>query len=195
MSEVVGVKFDHGKPRTDLITWEGLDLITAKMFEETRNYYQMGDKAVATAARSLASWSRDKGQNYGHLAFAMALTLCALQSQVSGGKPLREDAGLVTLHGSFSPALLSLGTVLAYGAKKYGPRNWEHGIVYTRYIAAAQRHLYAHLSGELLDPETGLPHLAHAACCLLFLSTYVARGRVDVDDREPAPTSAREGKQ
>lgn len=60
--------------------------------------------------------------------------------------------------------------VLTFGAKKYAPDNWrkvEDG--HSRYYAALQRHLAAWRMGERNDPESGLTHLAHAACCLLFL--------------------------
>ena len=60
--------------------------------------------------------------------------------------------------------------VLTFGAKKYAPNNWKYvpGRRW-RYIGAAYRHLKAWICGEKLDVETGLHHLAHAACCLLFL--------------------------
>lgn len=67
-------------------------------------------------------------------------------------------------------ALLEVSRVLAFGAKKYGAWNWQsvpdgrH-----RYCAAALRHIFASMDGERMDNESGLPHLAHAACCLLFL--------------------------
>jgi hypothetical protein len=38
-----------------------------------------------------------------------------------------------------------------------------------RYFDAAQRHLWAWWEGEARDPESGLPHLAHAVACLLFV--------------------------
>lgn len=60
--------------------------------------------------------------------------------------------------------------VLTYGAQKYAPDQWR--VVpepRPRYYAAAQRHLSAWWLGEAVDAESGLPHLAHAACCLLFL--------------------------
>lgn len=60
--------------------------------------------------------------------------------------------------------------VLEFGAKKYARDNWQHvegG--HHRYQAAAFRHLIAYNKGEMVDPETGLSHLAHAGCCLLFL--------------------------
>ena len=38
-----------------------------------------------------------------------------------------------------------------------------------RYYDALMRHLEKWRSGEIDDPETGLPHLAHASCCMMFL--------------------------
>ncbi|MFO0448763.1 MAG: dATP/dGTP diphosphohydrolase domain-containing protein [Pseudomonadota bacterium] len=60
--------------------------------------------------------------------------------------------------------------VLEFGARKYARDNWKHvegGE--QRYQAAAFRHLIAYNQGETVDQETGLSHLAHAGCCLLFL--------------------------
>lgn len=60
--------------------------------------------------------------------------------------------------------------VLEFGAKKYARDNWkkvEHAD--TRYLAAAFRHLIHHNNGEAADKETGISHLAHATCCMLFL--------------------------
>jgi len=60
--------------------------------------------------------------------------------------------------------------VLTLGAKKYSPDNWlkvpDHR---RRYFAAALRHIMAWWCGQKNDAETGLHHLAHAICCLLFL--------------------------
>lgn len=60
--------------------------------------------------------------------------------------------------------------VLMVGAKKYQRDNWKFvDDAERRYFNACFRHIISHRSGELLDKETGLPHLAHAICCLLFL--------------------------
>ena len=60
--------------------------------------------------------------------------------------------------------------VLTYGAKKYARDNWKFvPDSKRRYFDALQRHLWAWKKGEQLDHETGLYHLAHAACCLDFL--------------------------
>ena len=60
--------------------------------------------------------------------------------------------------------------VMSFGAKKYAPDNWK--LVKdsrSRYFAAACRHLFAWWTGEKNDPESGLNHLAHVGCCVLFL--------------------------
>lgn len=67
-------------------------------------------------------------------------------------------------------ALAHVVDVLTYGAKKYAPENWRKVQGWDwRYMDATFRHLAAYVRGEKLDPETGLPHLAHAVCCLLFM--------------------------
>jgi hypothetical protein len=67
-------------------------------------------------------------------------------------------------------ALDEMVKVLTAGAQKYSADNWrkvDNGQV--RYFNAMQRHVWAWKRGEHFDPETGLHHLAHAACCLYFL--------------------------
>lgn len=67
-------------------------------------------------------------------------------------------------------ALKSLVEVLTFGAQKYDRDNWQ--IVpdaKRRYFDALQRHVWAWKEGESFDPESGLHHLAHAMCCMMFL--------------------------
>lgn len=78
--------------------------------------------------------------------------------------------------------------VLTFGAVKYGDRNWERGLDYGRVYAAAMRHLTAWWAREDKDPETGIEHLAHAACCCLFLLSYQVRGMSTHDNRPSAPS-------
>ena len=61
--------------------------------------------------------------------------------------------------------------VFRHGADKYEVDNWKHRRTATdvRYFDAALRHLLAWRDGERPDPESGLPHLAHAVCCLLII--------------------------
>lgn len=83
--------------------------------------------------------------------------------------------------------LEGVAQVLTFGAKKYAAWNWVKAPAYGRYFSAAQRHLAAWQAGEDLDPETGLPHLHHALCGLMFLAELQRLG-VAEDDR---PTDAR----
>lgn len=92
------------------------------------------------------------------------------------------DGGKTPLH-LIPPELLEeVGKVLQFGAAKYGERNWEQGMDWSRVFSALQRHTWAWWGGEDLDPETGLSHLTHAAACISFLVAYNARG-VGKDDR------------
>lgn len=79
-------------------------------------------------------------------------------------------------------ALEELAKVLGFGAAKYAKHNWRAGLAYSRLTAAALRHITAFNRGEDLDPETGLPHPAHAMCCMMFL-VWMMRERPDQDDR------------
>lgn len=69
-------------------------------------------------------------------------------------------------------AIRELVKVLTFGAKKYRDHNWATGINYSRCVAAVLRHITSWAEGESRDPETGLNHLAHAMCCLMFLLTF-----------------------
>ncbi len=64
---------------------------------------------------------------------------------------------------------MEVSRVLTIGAEKYDEENWRKlDNLQNRYTGAALRHLFAHMDGEALDPETNLSHIAHALCCLLF---------------------------
>lgn len=78
--------------------------------------------------------------------------------------------------------IFGVGEVLTFGAKKYAAHNWRGGLKRSRLLGAALRHIFAYLRGEDLDPETGLLHLHHASCCLMFASELHVT-RPDTDDR------------
>jgi len=60
--------------------------------------------------------------------------------------------------------------VLTYGANKYSADNWRLVPDFERrYYSAARRHIAAYMRGELIDPESGLSHLAHAITCLNYI--------------------------
>jgi len=70
-------------------------------------------------------------------------------------------------------AVQQIVQVMDYGAKTYGQDNWKHlEKGNERMFAACLRHLTKWQTGERIDPETRLNHLAHAACCLVFMLWY-----------------------
>lgn len=81
-------------------------------------------------------------------------------------------------------ALGSLG--LLDGMLKYGRSNFRAiGVRASIYYDAANRHLNAWFEGENCDPDSGLPHLAHALACLAIIVDAEAAGKLN-DDRMAA---------
>lgn len=70
-------------------------------------------------------------------------------------------------------AKAALAAVYEYGAQKYYRDSWRSitpDQAKEFMSDAAERHLSKHNSGEIVDPESGLPHLAQAAWnCLTLL--------------------------
>lgn len=79
-------------------------------------------------------------------------------------------------------ALVKIAEVLTFGKRKYSANNWRGGFAWSRPLAAAARHLFAYIGGEDKDPETGLSHLAHAICCLMFVLEFEETHK-SLDDR------------
>ena len=70
--------------------------------------------------------------------------------------------GLVLM--DFASALMEVGKVGTYGAKKYTDHGWVTVLgAEQRYTDALFRHLLAEGNGEMKDPDTQLLHAAHAA--------------------------------
>ncbi len=72
--------------------------------------------------------------------------------------------------------------VFDYGRRKYASWNWAKGMDWSIPLDCLLRHLLAWQRGEDNDPESGLPHLGHAMCNLVMLSTF-ARTYPEGDDR------------
>lgn len=95
---------------------------------------------------------------------------------------IKYDDGKVPLFLLPTEALREVARVLEFGMRKYDAWNWKKGMDWSRLSGAALRHLFSWLEGKDIDKETGLNHLAHAACCVLFLLTYQLLG-IGKDDR------------
>lgn len=87
--------------------------------------------------------------------------------------------------GALDPrALWQVGEVAGFGATKYARYNFTKGYKWSLSYDAVQRHLMLFWTGEDLDSESGLYHLAHAAWHCLCLMTFLISGK-GTDDRFP----------
>lgn len=111
------------------------------------------------------------------------------ESPVPPAKPLEKMDGKVvaTKHDggktdwSLLPwdAVEEIIKVLQFGAGKYSPWNWAEngGFKFNRLFNSSMRHFVAWFwRREDLDPETGISHMAHLGCNVLFLLHYVLNG-------------------
>lgn len=86
-------------------------------------------------------------------------------AKLDAGKP---ESGTVLR--DFRGALRLVSDVGTFGIQKYSRGSWKSvPEARRRYLDAAFRHLLA--DGDT-DPESGLPHLAHAAWCLLAILQF-----------------------
>jgi len=97
----------------------------------------------------------------------------------TGGMKGQKD---VQLHALPWEALQQLGRIYEYGSRKYEDYNFRKGYAWSLSFDALLRHLFAFWSGEDLDPESGLPHTAHAAWHALTLSLF-SEAEKGKDDR------------
>lgn len=103
-----------------------------------------------------------------------------------GGKPMVDQVP--------PAALLEIAKVFTYGVDKYGHFNWQEFAdewTWNQLYASCLRHLLAWQDGEDIDPESNLPHLAHAGCNIMMLLTLIVKGK-GKDDRGPLAGNDRE---
>lgn len=95
------------------------------------------------------------------------------------GKP-----NLSLVFGGFNKALLDVGYIGTFGARKYTPNGWKDvENLYERYSSALLRHMFAAMSPrvkDIYDNETGRLHLAHVAWNALALTEHVLNS-IDYD--------------
>lgn len=89
-----------------------------------------------------------------------------VNTKIGGAR--KDDAGKVPLYRGglayFPKAISQVAACSAYGATVYDWEGWRHvddGL--NRYTDAMVRHLIEEAKGEVLDPDSGLPHAWHTA--------------------------------
>jgi len=83
-------------------------------------------------------------------------------------------------------ALDAMARRLTLGSQRYGARNWEKGIVYSRLYAALLRHLLAWWGGQDMDSDPAAGDSSHLEGVLInaaFLVALEKRGIPGLDDR------------
>src|SRR5437899_885084 len=87
-------------------------------------------------------------------------------------------------------AMDKVAAVYGFGCQKYADRNWEKGYKWGWSLGALVRHVAKFATGEWLDPESKLPHLAHAAWHCLAIIAFHDRKKGENDiygqDKEEA---------
>ena len=78
----------------------------------------------------------------------------------------KNDNGKLRWDCVYLPSIKGIAKVMDYGLKKYGvppeEENWKHvKDGKNRYYAAMMRHLCAYQEGQIIDPESNLPHMDH----------------------------------
>lgn len=129
---------------------------------------------------TILTMKRPDGMYFRAYTYEVELAEAAPQPAPSGG--LKYDSDKPRMELLSHHFIEGISTVLGFGAKKYGEHNWRKGISQSRLIGASLRHTFAFLRGEDKDPESGLSHLYHAGCCLMFAAETL-HTRPDLDDR------------
>ena len=107
------------------------------------------------------------------------------ETRVTNPKTGGEKGSKPAQVGAVDPAsLLELASVAGMGSDKYARYNFARGVDWSLFFDAMMRHSLAFWGGEDMDPESGLPHMAHAAWHACALLTMMRRHR-DLDDRFP----------
>lgn len=107
-----------------------------------------------------------------------------INAKTGNGNGLRFNKGKLRYDLVHPRAHEDMVKVLTYGAEKYtvlddegnvvnnGANNWRNGFSWKSVIASLKRHVSAIELGEDYDDDTGMLHIAHAACNVHFLNAF-----------------------
>lgn len=109
----------------------------------------------------------------------------AMESDPSGKDPhspgAKLDAGKLRaglVLDDFAHALKAVSEIGTFGANKYTPSGWlDVPDAIERYNDAMVRHRLARLTGEEVDPDSGMKHIYHEAWNMLAVVELMERGK------------------
>lgn len=155
-----GARKSAGKPDWSQIPWWTVPLIFRAWKDHKVREMSAGTYRVIEL---MADWQRGKNEA---LDLAAALLLEIIYAP--GGRNLNGKQG------DWFPirGLESTVRVLEFGAKKYAKGNWAKGMSWSVCFTCTMSHLSKSFQGEEHDEESGINHLAHAMCNMLFLLGY-----------------------
>lgn len=178
------------KPVEDPEEWVTQDRVPARTTDERRwvdvadgSYYQPNNWVSVANAGTIRHFGNVR---HGHIEKGLRLELRCRRKDLPplpDPKPTELPEGVKESNpkdiiGSKKPAigyvpcapLFELGAALQSGALKYGAHNWRAiGVRSSVYYNAMMRHIMSWWEGEDSDPESGMPHLMHAAACIFIL--------------------------
>lgn len=165
-----------------LIEDNNKEYVTAVINGISRNFKRIDGEHMSGLFPALKHYSAFEPQPSTPVGFA--------HEQVSGGTPKSKltnpkdaiGSSKIPLHLWPSTATVLGSMALLEGALKYGRSNWRvAGVRATIYISALLRHTARLASGEWLDPDSGLPHVAHILACAAIIGDAKAAGKLNED--------------
>lgn len=158
------------------------------MIPEVNIYYAAAylkhqiDRYHGDVKKSLVAYNMGSAKSFTHSKYSDKVVKEWRQRTMSEPTGVKHDQGKPDMSLLSNIALVKVAQVMTFGKQKYSANNWRGGFAWSRPLAAAARHLFAYIGGEDKDPETGLSHLAHASCCLMFLLEFEETHK-NLDDR------------
>lgn len=125
---------------------------------------------------------------HGPIINSLATDTTERERRVDPNRATKFDDGKTQWHLIPWDAVAEIVKVMEFGAGKYSPWNWASngGFPWHRLFNSSMRHFITWFwNKEDNDKETGLSHLAHLGCNVLFLLHYVLnKEKFTKDDRD-----------
>lgn len=188
-----GMRYNQGKLRYELThPKSNIDLVKVLTSLANLNSHDFNKQTVELELLGLIKERIElfkSGKDYDEYTGLLHISYVAAYIHILNGLPYKNNQRLKNLNLGYElliPEVTEeLVKVLTYGAEKYtihdketnkviydGSMNWRNGLSWMSVIASFERHLKDYQMGIINDLESGLPHLAHAACNIHFLNAF-----------------------